>query len=181
MTQRLCASHRWQEGRVKDVTSGLGTYIAEALCAKGASVVLADRGLKGAKSVTGASVRMIDLTNPESIEKFSAWYISEYSALYILVDNASIMTPPYGKTTGSFESSVASTIWNISLSRIIFCLYCHRSPGPASHAVRAWRWRPRERSTSRTGWMEFKGAVLVRPHEREKSAYPASSGSFPRT
>ena len=96
--------------------SGLGAYIAEVLCAKGASVVLADRDVKGAEevaekiasSVPGAdvSVRFIDLADPVTIEDFATWYMSEYSTLDILVNNAGIMTPPYGKTVKGFESQL---------------------------------------------------------------------------
>lgn len=99
---------------VTGAASGLGAYIAEALCAKGASVILADRNLEGAEKVAEkivssvpdahASVRFLDLADPASIEEFSSWYISEYSNLDVLVNNAGIMTPPYGKTVKGFES-----------------------------------------------------------------------------
>lgn len=96
--------------------SGLGAYIAEALCAKGASVVLADRDVKGAEKVAGkiassvpgayVSVRFLDLADPVPIEDFATWYMSEYNTLDILVNNAGIMTPPYGKTVKGFESQL---------------------------------------------------------------------------
>lgn len=99
---------------VTGAASGLGAYIAEALSAKGAAVVLADKDVVGAESVAerirsvipGSSpcVREMDLAYPGSIEKFAKWYKAEHDALDLLVNNAGIMTPPYGQTPMGFET-----------------------------------------------------------------------------
>ncbi len=62
---------------VTGAASGLGAFIAEALCKKGAAVVLADVDVEGAISVAGriassvpramTSVRPLDLADPVSI------------------------------------------------------------------------------------------------------------------
>ncbi|OPX61868.1 MAG: short chain dehydrogenase [Methanomassiliicoccales archaeon PtaB.Bin215] len=99
---------------VTGAASGLGAFIAEALCTKGAAVVLADIDAKGAEavaerissSVPGArlSVQMLDLADPVSIGRFAKWYVDGHGALDLLVNNAGIMTPPYGLTVKGFES-----------------------------------------------------------------------------
>ncbi len=93
--------------------SGLGAYIAEALCTKGARVIIADIDVKGAESVAkrissavpNAEIAFLplDLSDPASIEGFAARYISEHDALDLLINNAGIMTPPYGLTEKGFE------------------------------------------------------------------------------
>ncbi len=107
------------EGKMAIVTgaaSGLGAYIAEALCIKGASVIIADVNVERAKQVSEKIsflvpdakiyVQMLDLADPVSIEKFATWYKAEYNTLDILMNNAGIMTPPYGLTVKGFESQL---------------------------------------------------------------------------
>lgn len=99
---------------VTGAASGLGAFIAEALSMKGAEVVLADVDAEGAEKVAasigsavpGATVtaRRLDLADPISIEDFAAWYISGHRSLDLLINNAGIMTPPYGRTVLGFES-----------------------------------------------------------------------------
>lgn len=105
------------DGKVAIVTgaaSGLGAYIAEALSTKGAIVVMADKDVKGAESVadrirssipgSAPSVHELDLADPVSIERFASWYKAEHGNLGLLINNAGIMTPPYGRTAMGFES-----------------------------------------------------------------------------
>ncbi|MHC1680978.1 MAG: SDR family NAD(P)-dependent oxidoreductase [Methanomassiliicoccales archaeon] len=99
---------------VTGAASGLGAYIAEALSAKGASVVLADKDVRGAESIaerirssvlgSAPSVQDLDLADPASIGRFVSWYKTEYMTLDLLINNAGIMTPPYGRTVLGFES-----------------------------------------------------------------------------
>ena len=104
------------DGKIAVVTgaaSGLGAYIAEALCIKGASIVIADIDVKGAESVGAGirssvpnakiSVRRLDLSDPESIREFADWYGSKHDSLDLLINNAGIMTPPYSLTVKGFE------------------------------------------------------------------------------
>lgn len=105
------------DGKISIVTgaaSGLGAYIAESLSKKGASVVLADINVKGAGSVaekirqsvsgTQITIHELDLADPVSIERFSSWFKAEHRTLDLLINNAGIMTPPYGRTVQGFES-----------------------------------------------------------------------------
>lgn len=107
------------EGKFAIVTggaSGLGAYFAEVLCIKGASVIIADVNVAGARSVVKRisssvpdariSFRMLDLADLVSIEGFATWYKAEHKTLDILIDNAGIMTPPYELTEQGFESQL---------------------------------------------------------------------------
>lgn len=99
---------------VTGAASGLGAYIAKALCMKGAMVVLADINVKGARSVaeriasslpdSETFVCILDLADPASIDDFATLYKAEYDSLDILIDNAGIMTPPYSQTVKGFET-----------------------------------------------------------------------------
>ncbi len=104
------------EGKIAIVTgaaSGLGAYFAEALCIKGALVIIADVDVERAKQVAEKIsflvpdakiyVQTLDLADPVSIERFATWYKTKYSTLDILINNAGIMTPPYGITIKGFE------------------------------------------------------------------------------
>ena len=92
------------EGRVCVVTgptSGIGRETAHGLARLGSHVVLACRdGAKGAAvrdqiaRETGngqLEVRMIDLTDPESIRAFAAGFAADHQRLDVLVNNAGIL------------------------------------------------------------------------------------------
>ncbi|HSA35784.1 MAG TPA: SDR family NAD(P)-dependent oxidoreductase, partial [Methanomassiliicoccales archaeon] len=50
--------------------------------------------------------RELDLADLGSIERFASWYQAEHNTLDILINNAGIMTPPYGRTAQGFESQI---------------------------------------------------------------------------
>ncbi len=99
---------------VTGAASGLGAHITKMLCMKGAHVVMADIDVDQAKvqaneirsSVQGALLQVIeiDLGDLHSIKRFSDRFISERASLDLLINNAGIMTPPYGRTKQGHES-----------------------------------------------------------------------------
>jgi NAD(P)-dependent dehydrogenase (short-subunit alcohol dehydrogenase family) len=106
-----------QNGRVALITganSGIGYESAVALAAKGARVVMAVRSLdKGEKArtdllkrVPGANVDILplDLGSLQSVQAFADSFNACYDRLDILMNNAGIMAPPYGKTADGFET-----------------------------------------------------------------------------
>lgn len=105
-----------QAGRVAIVTganSGIGWDTARALAQKGATVIMACRSLPKANTAaehinalkpTGKVVVMpLDLGDLDSVREFAAAFRKQYNRLDLLINNAGVMMPPYGKTTQGFE------------------------------------------------------------------------------
>ena len=106
-----------QTGRVALVTganSGIGFETARVLADKGATVIMACRNLDKANPKAdeirathpGAKVEVmqLDLSNLDSVRQFSEAFRAKYSRLDLLINNAGIMVPPYGKTAQGFET-----------------------------------------------------------------------------
>jgi len=99
---------------VTGAASGLGAHIAKSLSTMGGAVILADIDLEGAEAVAMEIRRSIpratptamglDLGDLRSIERFAEWFRSGHISLDLLINNAGIMTPPYGRTNDGFES-----------------------------------------------------------------------------
>lgn len=98
--------------------SGLGFETAKALAQKGANVVLACRSeSKGEAAKTAilkefheakVVVMVLDLMDLSSIKSFAERFTRNYSQLHILINNAGIMTSPYGLTKDGFESQMGT-------------------------------------------------------------------------
>lgn len=106
-----------QTGRVAIVTganSGIGFETARALANKGATVIMACRNLGKASPKAdeiraadpGADVEVmeLDLSDLDSIRRFAEAFRARHSRLDLLINNAGIMVPPYGKTSQGFET-----------------------------------------------------------------------------
>lgn len=108
-----------QEGRVAVVTganSGLGFEETRALAALGAKVIMACRNAEKAARARDAlleklgdeaeqrlEIRPLDLSDLESVRAFAEGFLGDYDRLDLLVNNAGVMTPPFGKTAQGFE------------------------------------------------------------------------------
>jgi NAD(P)-dependent dehydrogenase (short-subunit alcohol dehydrogenase family) len=110
-----------QSGRTAVVTganSGIGFETARALAAKGARVVLAcrseekgrDASLRLAAAVPGADARFerLDLGSLASVRAFAEKLCAREPRLDLLVNNAGVMMPPYGKTEDGFETQLGT-------------------------------------------------------------------------
>ena len=106
-----------QRGRVALVTganTGLGFQTAKVLAGRGATVVLACRdGAKASEAATrmhtavpGAEVATLhlDLASLASVRAAAADLRDRYRRLDLLINNAGLMIPPYGRTVDGFES-----------------------------------------------------------------------------
>lgn len=110
-----------QSGRVALISganSGLGYWSAVGLARKGARVVMGvrdlERGeqarqdiLKAAPGAT-ADVMRLDLASLPAVREFAAEFNAKYDRLDILMNNAGVMVPPYGKTADGFESQLGT-------------------------------------------------------------------------
>ncbi|KAA3623407.1 MAG: SDR family NAD(P)-dependent oxidoreductase [Bacteroidetes bacterium] len=94
-------------------TSGIGKAGAEILAEKNATVVMAVRNTQKGESVATEikskfpkakiDVRKLDLSSLDSVEQFANGFIQNYDRLDVLINNAGVMIPPYGKTADGFE------------------------------------------------------------------------------
>lgn len=105
-----------QSGKVAIVTgagSGLGFETVRALVGKNAKVVMAvrnaARGREAAARIkkewprADVDVMELDLADLSSVRKFAQDFTKRFSRLDLLINNAGVMVPPYGKTVGGFE------------------------------------------------------------------------------
>jgi len=105
-----------QKGKTIIVTgssSGIGFEAARVLANKNGKVIIAVRNKeKGDKAIdrikdqnADAKVKLmtLDLADLSSVSKFAEEFNKEYSQLDILINNAGVMMPPYGKTNDGFE------------------------------------------------------------------------------
>jgi NAD(P)-dependent dehydrogenase (short-subunit alcohol dehydrogenase family) len=106
-----------QSGRVAIVTganSGIGFETARVLAAKGATVVMACRNLdkanpkadeiRAANPGAKVEVMQLDLSDLDSVKRFASELRAKYTRLDLLINNAGIMVPPYGRTAQGFET-----------------------------------------------------------------------------
>ena len=105
-----------QSGKIAIVTgagSGLGFETVRALAGKNAKVVMAVRNTaKGREAAArikkecpraDVDVMELDLADLSSVRKFVQDFTKRFSRLDLLINNAGVMVPPYGKTVDGFE------------------------------------------------------------------------------
>jgi NAD(P)-dependent dehydrogenase (short-subunit alcohol dehydrogenase family) len=118
MKQQKWDSHNIanQKGRVAIVTgssSGIGFETARVLSDKEATVIIAVRNrekgnramerIKQKNDKADVRVMVLDLANLDSVRSFAESFKEDFSQLDLLINNAGVMIPPYGKTADGFE------------------------------------------------------------------------------
>jgi NAD(P)-dependent dehydrogenase (short-subunit alcohol dehydrogenase family) len=101
---------------VTGVSAGLGVETARVLAAHGADVVGAARDLAKAEGATavvreaaagsGGSLALVelDLANLKSVRACADALVADGRAFNLVIANAGVMAPPFGKTTDGFET-----------------------------------------------------------------------------
>jgi len=131
-----------QSGKVAIVTganSGIGYETALALAQKGATVVMACRNLQKANPAAGqirqtspaatVEVMELDLGDLESVRQFVGAFRAKYDRLDLLINNAGIMHPPYGKTAQGFETQLGvNHLGHFALTGLLLDLLIQTSP-----------------------------------------------------
>lgn len=117
---------KWNETMIPDLkdkvaivtgaNSGIGFHKAKFLAMNNALVVMAvrslERGKKAADKILevypGANIDVLelDLSDLESVKRFSSVFHQKYNRLDILLNNAGIMTNPYQRTAQGLESQI---------------------------------------------------------------------------
>lgn len=110
-----------QSGRVAVVTgatSGTGFETAQVLAGRGATVILACRdGQKAAEALrriqavhpgSRVEVQRLDLASLRSVRQGATAIRERYDRLDLLINNAGVMVPPYGKTEDGFETQIGT-------------------------------------------------------------------------
>jgi NAD(P)-dependent dehydrogenase (short-subunit alcohol dehydrogenase family) len=98
---------------VTGANSGIGYEMARALARKEARVILScrnkDKGEAAVRQIAQAypeakaDLMQLDLSDLASVRRFADEFTSRYGRLDILINNAGIMRPPFGKTADGFE------------------------------------------------------------------------------
>jgi len=121
-------SKKWTSSDIPDLTgktilvtggnSGLGFESAKAFAEKGAQVIIAcrsaNRGDVAKKQIektcptANVHVMELDLMDLESIKDFTIRFKQKHDRLDVLLNNAGIMTVPYGLTKDGFESQIGT-------------------------------------------------------------------------
>jgi NAD(P)-dependent dehydrogenase (short-subunit alcohol dehydrogenase family) len=105
-----------QSGRIAIVTganTGIGFETSAALAAKEATVIMACRSTRKADDAVarirertpGAQLEVIklDLASLASVKRFAETFRTAHDRLDLLINNAGVMIPPFGKTEDGFE------------------------------------------------------------------------------
>ena len=104
------------EGKIAIVTgssSGIGFETTRVLADNGAEVIIAVRNkekgdiavqkIATQNSKANIKVMLLDLADLKSVKQFANNFKQKYSTLDLLINNAGVMMPPYGKTKDGFE------------------------------------------------------------------------------
>ncbi|MBN9654060.1 SDR family NAD(P)-dependent oxidoreductase [Halobacillus sp. GSS1] len=96
--------------------SGLGYESVKVLSKRGATVVLGSRSMERGQEAflsiqkenpnAEIDVMALDLSDLQSVKDFAEAYKEKYDKLDLLLNNAGVMTTPYGKTQDGFEQQL---------------------------------------------------------------------------
>ena len=121
MQIKMCKSIARLDEKIVVVTganTGIGIHTVIDLARRGATVIMACRNLdkskpalEKAKKESGSNdivLMKLDLSSLKSVREFAEEFLSKYSKLNILINNAGVMGCPYGKTEDGFEMYIGT-------------------------------------------------------------------------
>ncbi|RWZ54448.1 SDR family NAD(P)-dependent oxidoreductase [Halobacillus fulvus] len=111
--------------------SGLGFESVKVFAKKGAEVILASRSLERGQQALEAikqevpevsiKVMHLDLGDLDSVRAFAEDFNKQYDRLDVLLNNAGVMTTPYGKTKDEFELQLGTNhLGHFALTALLF-------------------------------------------------------------
>jgi len=102
-------------GKIAIVTggnTGIGLETTKTFAAAGATVIVAARDIKKAKTnlkgLANVEIESMDLMNPSSIDAFAEKMLASGRPLHLLINNAGIMWVPMSRDSRGFESQLAT-------------------------------------------------------------------------
>jgi NAD(P)-dependent dehydrogenase (short-subunit alcohol dehydrogenase family) len=114
-TAREALGNRGLAGVAAVVTgghAGLGLETTRALSGAGAMVVVGARTVDKARAslagIDRVEIEALDLSDPASIDAFTAGFLASGRPVHMLVNNAGIMAPPLMRDARGFESQLAT-------------------------------------------------------------------------
>ncbi len=103
---------------ITGANSGIGLETAKVLAGSGAEVIMAVRNLDKAEKAADnvrkeypaarMQIHQLDLADLASVRLFTEEFSKNYQSLDLLINNAGVMIPPYGKTKDGFELQFGS-------------------------------------------------------------------------
>jgi len=121
---------------VTGANSGIGYETARALANKGATVIMACRNqqkgeaaadsIRNEKPKGTVEVMQLDLADLDSVRAFADEFKQRYDRLDLLINNAGIMHPPFGKTKQGFETQFGvNHLGHFALTGLLLDLTMH--------------------------------------------------------
>ena len=103
------------EGQLAIVTggyAGVGLETTRALAAAGATIIVAGRSLEkgreALRDIPRVELEMLDLIDPQSVDRFAERFLATGRPLRMLINNAGIMAAPLTRDPRGFESQLAT-------------------------------------------------------------------------
>ena len=92
--------------------AGIGLETTRALISAGATVIVPardrEKAIKALGSMPGAELELLDLMDPESINRFAHRFLASERTVHVLINNAAIMGAPLVRDARGYESQFAT-------------------------------------------------------------------------
>jgi NAD(P)-dependent dehydrogenase (short-subunit alcohol dehydrogenase family) len=113
---------------ITGASSGLGLHCAQELVGRGAHVIATCRNIERGREalgepVDGLEIEALDLADLDSVRSFAARIAQRHQRLDVLLNNAGVMMPPFGRTQQGFELQFGTNhLGHFTLTALMFPL-----------------------------------------------------------